>query len=59
MSDKSTTEITSSLNKVSSCLYRVSVKALITDNEKILLIKEWDDEWWSFPGGGIEYNETI
>ena len=44
---------------IDKCLYRVSVKALIIDKDKILLVKEWDDEWWSFPGGGIEHDESI
>ncbi|HMS92049.1 MAG TPA: NUDIX hydrolase [Candidatus Saccharibacteria bacterium] len=52
-------KIDSRLTHISDCLYRVSVKALIFDNPKVLLVKEWDDEWWSFPGGGIEYGESI
>lgn len=44
---------------IDKCIYRVSIKALIIDKNKILLVKEWDDEWWSFPGGGIEHGESI
>jgi len=52
-------KINSKLSDIDKCLYRVSVKALITNKSKILLVKEWDDEWWSFPGGGIEHGESI
>lgn len=54
-----TNPLDSRLSKMNNCLYRVSTKALIFDDQKIFLIKEWDDEWWSFPGGGVEYNETL
>ncbi len=47
------------LTQIDDCIYRVSVKAIILNDDKILLVKEWDDEWWSFPGGGIEYGESI
>lgn len=47
------------LIKMNKCLYRTSIKALIFKKRKILLVKEWDDEWWSFPGGGIEYGEGL
>ena len=23
------------------------------------MVKEWNDEWWSFPGGGIEHGESM
>ena len=37
--------------------YRVSVKALIRDNEgKVLVIKENQDTW-SLPGGGLDHGE--
>lgn len=47
------------ITDIDKCIYRVSIKALIIDKNKILLVKEWDDEWWSFPGGGIEHGESI
>lgn len=47
------------LSRINSCLYRLSAKALIIHEQKVFLIKEWDDEWWSFPGGGVEYSETL
>lgn len=52
-------KINSKLSDIDKCLYRVSVKSLIIHKSKILLVKEWDDEWWSFPGGGIEHGESI
>ena len=52
-------QIDPKLIDIDRCLYRVSVKALIIHKDKILLVKEWDDEWWSFPGGGIEHGESI
>lgn len=45
------------LTEIDTCLYRVSVKAIIVHEGKLLLVKEEDDEWWSFPGGGIDYGE--
>lgn len=52
-------QLDSRLSKMNNCLYRVSTKALIVHEQKVFLIKELDDEWWSFPGGGVEYNETL
>ncbi len=40
------------------CFYRVSVKALILDEQKrFLLIKE-SNNLWELPGGGLEYGES-
>ncbi len=41
------------------CYYRISVKALIHNNEwKFLLVKE--ENWlWELPGGGVEYGEDL
>jgi ADP-ribose pyrophosphatase YjhB (NUDIX family) len=39
--------------------FRVSVKALITDDAgRLLLVKEGKDEW-GIPGGGIDHGETV
>lgn len=38
--------------------YRVSVKAKIEQNGKILLVKE-NGKDWDLPGGGIEHDESI
>ncbi|HSW98936.1 MAG TPA: NUDIX hydrolase [Candidatus Saccharimonadales bacterium] len=47
------------LATIDDCLYRLAVKAFIFHNGKVLLVREKDDEWWSFPGGGIDYGEDI
>jgi ADP-ribose pyrophosphatase YjhB (NUDIX family) len=40
--------------------YRVSTKALITDDQgRLLLVREDDDPWWGLPGGGLEHDESI
>lgn len=41
-------------------LYRVAVRALIR-NEKgdILVVKERNHDWWSLPGGGLDYGESV
>ncbi|EFK95169.1 protein containing NUDIX hydrolase, core domain [sediment metagenome] len=38
--------------------YRVSVKALILDEEKRFLLVKQDNGYWEFPGGGLDYGET-
>ena len=47
------------LNDIDDCLYRVAVRAIITDNGKVLLVKELTNEWWAFPGGGVDHGETV
>lgn len=47
------------LSEIDDCLYRLSVKAIIVKENKLLVVKEQDDEWWSIPGGGIDYGETV
>ncbi|MBP7806489.1 NUDIX hydrolase [Candidatus Gracilibacteria bacterium] len=43
---------------IPNCYYRVSVKALITDNEgKFLLIRENVGKW-ELPGGGLDFGEN-
>ena len=44
--------------QIKNAYYRVSVKAKIKQNNKILLVKE-DGKKWDLPGGGLEHNETI
>ena len=44
--------------QIKSLYYRVSVKAKINFNGKILLVKE-DGKKWDLPGGGIEHYENI
>ena len=47
------------LPQIVDCLYRLAVKAVIINDHKLLLVKELDDDWWSLPGGGIDYGETV
>jgi len=46
------------LNEVDDCLYRVAVRVLIIQDERVLLVREHDG-WWSPPGGGVDHDETI
>lgn len=50
--------MTKESSKYPSTFYRVSIKAVIhNDNGEVLLTKE--NDWaWSFPGGGIEHGES-
>jgi ADP-ribose pyrophosphatase YjhB (NUDIX family) len=52
-------QIDSRLNGIDDCLYRVAARVLIVQNDKILLVKETDDNWWALPGGGVNHGETI
>ena len=47
------------LPEIKDCLYRVAVKVIITDKDKILLVLDGSDADYSFPGGGIDYGETL
>lgn len=40
------------------CVYRISVKALITDAQGRFLLCQEADGMWELPGGGLEYDET-
>lgn len=43
------------LNK---CFYRVSLKAVITnDKGEVLLVREQNNPAWNLPGGGLDYGE--
>lgn len=45
-------------SKYPSAFYRVSLKAIIrNDNEQVLVVRE-GDYVWTLPGGGIEHGET-
>lgn len=45
-------------NNIPSCFYRISIKALILDeNKKFLLCKEPDGRW-ELPGGGLDFGEN-
>ncbi len=47
------------LNDIDDCLYRVAARVLVIQNNKVLLVKESDDDWWALPGGGVDHGESI
>jgi 8-oxo-dGTP diphosphatase len=47
------------LNDIDDCLYRVAVRVLIVQDNKVLLVKEASGGWWALPGGGIDHGETV
>lgn len=47
------------LVEIKDCLYRVAVRAFIFHRGKVLLVHERDADRWSFPGGGLDYDEDI
>lgn len=51
-------QIDSRLNDIDDCLYRVAIRVLIVQDDKILLVQEVPEMWWAFPGGGIDHGET-
>lgn len=54
-----TIDIDPRLNDIDDCLYRVAIRVLIVQNNKVLLVKEADGDWWALPGGGVDHGETI
>lgn len=52
-------EIDPRLNDIDDCLYRVAARVLVVQDDKVLLIKEVDDDWWALPGGGIDHGESV
>ena len=41
-------------------LYRLSIKCLIlTDDQRVLVVKEVGRTGWDLPGGGVDHGETI
>lgn len=49
------------LSKLPSPFYRVTIKAIILDDQKRLLVGkgEEDSDGWELPGGGLEHKESI
>jgi 8-oxo-dGTP diphosphatase len=43
---------------MTDCTYRVSIKALITNEHGDFLLCKEDDGKWELPGGGIDHGET-
>ena len=46
------------LEEIISCLYRVATKAVVVDNDKLLLVKE-EQGWYGLPGGGVEHGQDL
>jgi len=47
-------------HKTTDCLYRISLKCLITNDQgDILVVKEQGRNYWDLPGGGMDYGENI
>lgn len=47
------------LNDIDDCLYRVAIRVLIVQHNKVLLVKEIPEMWWAFPGGGVDHGESV
>ena len=42
------------------CLYRLSLKGLVVnDKREVLVVKETGRDWWDLPGGGMEHGESV
>lgn len=52
-------DVNPKLNDIDDCLYRVATKAMIIQDDEILLVKEIPEMWWGFPGGGVDHGETV
>ncbi len=44
--------------EVPNTYYRISVKALIFDDQKRILLTKEENGQWAFPGGGMDWGET-
>ena len=42
---------------IPECFYRISVKALILDDEKRFLLTKEENGKWELPGGGLDFGE--
>jgi len=45
-------------SNIPDCFYRISIKALVLDNQGRFLLCRESDNWWNLPGGGLEYGES-
>jgi 8-oxo-dGTP diphosphatase len=54
-----TAHIDPRLNDIDDCLYRVAIRVLIVQDNKVLLVKEAEDNWWALPGGGVDHGEIV
>lgn len=46
------------LNEIKDCLYRVANKAVIVKDGKLLITRE-KEGYYSLPGGGFDYGESV
>lgn len=44
--------------QIPNCFYRISIKALILDEEKRFLLVKEDNGLWELPGGGLDFKEN-
>ncbi len=44
--------------QIPNCFYRISIKALILDEEKRFLLVKEDNGLWELPGGGLDFGEN-
>jgi ADP-ribose pyrophosphatase YjhB (NUDIX family) len=44
---------------IESTFYRVSIKALIFDDQRRLLVFQTSEGLWEMPGGGLEHGESL
>ncbi|MFA6159931.1 MAG: NUDIX hydrolase [Parcubacteria group bacterium] len=49
--------MTKEIVNIPDCFYRVSIKALILDNQKRFLLTFENKGWWELPGGGLDFGE--
>lgn len=45
------------ISNIPDCFYRISIKALILDEEKRFLLTLEDNGKWELPGGGLDFGE--
>ena len=44
---------------IPNCFYRISIKALVLDEQgRVMLVRE-DNDKWELPGGGLDHGEDI
>lgn len=49
----------SNKNNIPNCFFRISIKALILNQDKEFLLIREDDGRWEIPGGGLEFGEKF
>lgn len=59
LGSKTHLDIDPRLNDIDDCLYRVALRVLIVQDNKVLLVQELPEKWWAFPGGGVDHGESI